>query len=152
MDKLVVTNNRKFNDLALREQWKMGGEFDPETNAPSEWKEKIAEKGFRYGKPQPLLFNVLIRQHGAEHHAYAKGFTDRIIEIPRGYQNKPGVGIVVAIGSSVPSDELKLGDMVKFGLLSEEVEFDGEKFQLVDFRNIKYREPVYKVEVESEDV
>ena len=150
MNKLAVIDNRKYNDLALKEQWKPGGEFDPETQTVGEWKEKIAEKGLKYGSPEPLLFNILVRQSGSEHHKHSRDFALNL-EIPTSYRQKPGIGVVVAVGTSVPAEILKPGDLIKFGLLSEEVEFEGEKFQLVDYRDVKWRQPVYNDTKEVED-
>ena len=153
MNKLSVVDHRSLNELALKEQWKAGGEFDPETNTQSEWKEKAVAAGFKFSPPVPLFFNILIRQHGAEHHKHTRDFALNL-EIPTSYQSKPGIGVVVAVGSSV-AEAVKPGDMVKFGLLSEEVEFEGEKFQLVDVRNCKYVERLINdnlTNLESEDV
>ena len=142
IDSSLIVDNRRFTGLSLKDQWKPGGEFDPESSTQSEWKEKAASVGFKYGPPEPLLFNILVRQHGAEHHKHTRGFGLNI-EIPENYRQKPGVGVVVAIGSSVPPEALKPGDIVKFGLLSEEVEFEGEKLQLLDYRDVKMVERVY---------
>ena len=153
-DKIEVVDRRKFSGLSLKDQWKPGGEFDPEQSTHSEWKEKAADAGFKYLPPEPLLYYVLVRQHGSEHHKHTRGFALNI-EIPENYRQKPGMGVIVSIGSAVPEGAVKPGDIVKFGLLSEEVEFEGEKFQLVDYRDLKYVERIYKTEQseeESEDV
>jgi co-chaperonin GroES (HSP10) len=144
---LEIIDRRKFGGLTLKDQFKVGSEFDPETQTQSEWKEKVAAQGFKYGAPEPLFYNILVRQHGAEHHKHTRGFGLNI-EIPESYRQRPGVGVVVAIGSSVT--DVKPGDLVKFGLLSEEVDFEGEKFQLLDVRDCKYKESVYTEAHEDE--
>jgi hypothetical protein len=144
----IIVDNRKIKGLSLKDHWKPGGEFDPEQNTQSEWKEKAEAAGFKFSPPEPLFFNILIRQSGAEHHKHTRGFGLNL-EIPESYRQRPGVGVIVAVGSSV-GDNAKPGDLVKFGLLSEDVEFEGEKFSLVDIRNCKYVERVY-VEVASKD-
>lgn len=154
-NEISVIDRRKFsNALDLSHgKFVLSPEADPEKSTLAEWKEKVSSV-LSYGPPEPILSRVLVRQHGKEHHTSKKlgaGFW-----IPDSYKQNPGVGVVVAVGPDIKPEQLKIGDVVKFGLFSaEEVKYDEEVFQLINFEDIKYIERVmftlYQEEAEEPD-
>lgn len=79
-------------------------------------------------KARPLRDRVIVKPDAA------KQISEGGIHIPDTAKEKPGLGVVVAVGPGKPDEpmELKVGDRVKFSSFSGvEVDIDGEEYKLM---------------------
>jgi len=92
-----------------------------------------------YGAPQPVGGNVLVARHQAD-----LVFAGTTFVIPDIAKEKPNTGVVLSVGPDAAEKHVcKPGDVVRFSLYSaEDFEIDGETVTLIDYRDIKYVQPV----------
>jgi co-chaperonin GroES (HSP10) len=103
----------------------------------------LAEVDRVYSEPTPIKDYLLVRQNAKETVYHGTRFL-----IPESAQEHPNKGVVVATGPDLwrtepPAAPVKPGDVVTFGRYNaEEIEIDGEIYQLVRFHDIKLVESV----------
>lgn len=98
----------------------------------------ITELPRTYDDPRPLGENCLIKANAKQTIYRGTQFV-----IPDVAQESPNMGVVVAIGPKVGSDEMKPGDLVTFSRYNaEDIDVDGEAYKLVSIHDIKLRQSV----------